>query len=105
MKIDDIGEVIAVRKLLLRRGDIGKRTVVVKLGMPRQFPDSTDYYAPFQITGIGSGKPKYAGGIDAFQAIQLALKMIGAYLSAATSESSADLSWEGGDKGDLGFPT
>src|ERR1051325_8632364 len=104
MKIDNIGEVIAVRKLLLSRGDAGNRTVVVKLGMPRQFPDSTDYYAPFQITGIGSGKLKYAGGVDAFQAIQLAMKMIGAYLSWATSEGLGDLSWEGGDKDDLGFP-
>ena len=101
MKIDDIGEVVALRKLLLSEGDTANRTVIVKLGMPRQFPDATGYYAPFQVTGVGSVNVRYAGGIDA---IQLAMKMIGAYLSMLTNEGG-DLSWEGGDNGDLGFPS
>src|SRR6266496_3681883 len=103
MEIDDIGQAIAVRKLLLSEGDAADRTVLVTLGMPRQFPDATGYYAPFQVTGMGSEKVKYAGGIDAIQAIQLAMKMIGAYFSALADEGT-DLSWEGGDNSDLGFP-
>lgn len=103
-KIDDIGDVIAERELLLSKGGSGARTVIVKLGMPRQFPDGTGYYAPFQVTGVGSEKVRYAGGIDAIQAIQLAMKMVGAYVSALTNEGG-DLRWEGGDNGDLGFPS
>ncbi len=104
MKIDDIGEVIAERKLLLSKGGCVDRTVMVKLGMPRQFPDANGYYTPFQVTGVGSEKVRYAGGVDAIQAIQLAIQMVGAYLSTLTNEGS-DLSWEAGDKGDLGFPS
>jgi hypothetical protein len=81
----------------------GDRTVMVKLGMPLPFPEGAGYYAPFQVTGVGSEKVRYAGGIDAIQSIQLAMKMVGAYLGALTPEGG-DLCWEGGDKGDLGFP-
>jgi len=73
-----------------------------KVGHARQFPDATGYYAPFQVTGVGSVNVRYAGGIDAIQAIQLAMKMIGAYLSMLTNEGG-DLSWEGGDNG-ISFP-
>lgn len=82
----------------------GQLTVItVKLGKPVQFDDGTGYYAPFQITGAGSQKIKYAGGVDAMQAIQLAMKMIGASLNALRDEESIELEWEAGDKGDLGF--
>ena len=83
----------------------GQQTAVtVKLGKPVEFDDGTGYYAPFQITGLGPEQIKYAGGVDAIQAIQLAMKMIGASLNALRDEQSVELEWEAGDKGDLGFP-
>ena len=84
----------------------GRQTAItVKLGKPVEFPEGSGYYAPFQITGIGSEKIRYAGGVDAIQAIQLAMKMLGATLSALQREHAVELSWEAGDEGDLGFPS
>lgn len=104
MQIKSLGEVIAERCLSMTTRDGRLKTVTVKLGKPVQFDDGTGYYAPFQITGIGSEKIKYAGGVDAIQAVQLAMKMIGANLYALRDVESVELEWEAGDKGDLGFP-
>lgn len=104
MKIEELGEVLAVRELSLSEGDADPKTVLVKLGMPRQFPDSSSYYVTFQITGIGSEKVRYAGGVDAIQAIQLAMKTIGVYLNKHNSDVGGGLRWEAGDDGDFGFP-
>jgi hypothetical protein len=103
MEIDSLGEVIAVRTLSFEEVGTGPETVLVKLGMPRQFSDSDDYYVPFQITGIGSEKIKYAGGVDAIQALQLAMKMIASYLNMLNTQAGGGLKWEGDDTGDLGF--
>ena len=65
MELENIGTLIAVRTLSIV-GD--ERQIVVKLGMPQQFPDTTDYYVRFQVTGIGSELVLSAGGIDACQA-------------------------------------
>jgi len=104
MKLGGIGEVIAERKLRLAQRDGRVTTITVKLGKPLEFPDETGFYAPFQIIGVGSEKAKYAGGVDGIQALQLAMKMIGAYLNAIREEQAAELTWEGGDNGDVGFP-
>ncbi len=49
-----IGEVIATRELQLIDSNGTTRTVLITLGKPTPFPDSADYYAPFQILGLGS---------------------------------------------------
>ncbi|HKZ81150.1 MAG TPA: hypothetical protein VJ124_22960 [Pyrinomonadaceae bacterium] len=104
MKLDSVGIVIAVREFSLR-DEGGKVTPVsVILGMPQQFPDSSDYYAPYQITGVGSEKIRYAGGIDAFQALQGAMTLIGADLFALNEKCNHCLAWIGDELGDLGFP-
>jgi Domain of unknown function (DUF6968) len=99
MEINDLGDVIAVRELFLVEN---RRPVFVKLGKPRQFPDSSDYYVPFQITGAGSEKIRYAGGVDAIQALQLVMKMIGIYLDKI-NRNEGGLKWEGGGANDFGF--
>jgi hypothetical protein len=104
MEIKSLGEVIAERRLSMTTRDGRLTTVTVKLGKPVPFDDGTGYYAPFQITGTGPEKIKYAGGVDAIQAVQLAMKMIGANLHALSDKESVELEWEAGDKGDLGFP-
>jgi hypothetical protein len=72
--------------------------------MPRSFPDSTGYYCPFQIVGLGSAQIRYAAGIDAIQALQLVMSMIGVTLRFLSEEVAGRLQWEAGDEGDLGFP-
>ena len=75
------------------------------IGKPEKFPDADDYYCPYQIVGVGNERVRYAGGIDAVQALELTLKMIGTDLYTSGEAQSGALSWMGGSKkGDLGFP-
>jgi hypothetical protein len=74
------------------------------MGKPEQFPGHTDYYCPYQVKGGGRENVMAVGGIDAFQAMQLALSTIGAELEAIRKDSGGHLLWDAGDKGDLGFP-
>src|SRR4030081_2369044 len=100
MKLKDVGTVIATRELSISVGT----TVTVLIGKPEKFPDSEDYYCPYQILGLGNQRVRYAGGIDAVQALELALKMIGTDLYTSKEVQAGELSWPGGKKGDLGFP-
>lgn len=102
MNIDNIGDVIAVRKFNLQKDK--KKEIYVVIGKPQQFSDSTDYYCPFQIKGIGSEKIKFAGGVDAVQAIQLVIKMIGIDLHVLNQTLGGTLRWDASDNDDLGFP-
>jgi len=74
------------------------------MGKPQQFPDAQDYYCPYQIKGVGTEKIRWSGGIDAFQAIELALKMIGADLKSLVHRGGHKLSWVADKDGGLGFP-
>ena len=84
MKLENIGEVIAVRRLKLV-GDSTK-TIVVKMGKPQRMPDTLGdvHYCTYQISGPGIERMFYAAGVDAFQAVELGLKMIGIDLGAIT---------------------
>jgi hypothetical protein len=97
-----IKEIIARRTLYLV--DNKDKEIVVIIGKPNQFPDHQDYYCPYKITGLGDEKVRYAGGIDAIQAIQLAMVMIGAQLYTSNEAKTGHLRWEGDEEGNLGFP-
>lgn len=101
MDLENVGTLIATRSLTIV-GD--NREIVIRLGMPRRFPESTDYYVPFQVAGIGSENVLGAAGIDAFQAIQQVMLVIGAKLRAVNEQYGGRLRWEGDESGDLGFP-
>jgi hypothetical protein len=105
MKLESVGEIVAVRRLFLEGQEPSSGDILVKVGKPQQFPDSTDYYCPYQITGVGDEKVRYAGGIDAVQAIELAFRAIGIDLYVGINREFDDrLRWEGDEHGDLGFP-
>ena len=104
MKLDSVGDVIANRKLSLVRDDQDPVEVEVSMGKPMKFPNHTDYYCPYEIKGLGQGRVKAAGGIDAFQAMQLALGTIAVELEVLQKESGGKLSWDAGEAGYLGFP-
>jgi hypothetical protein len=99
-----LGEVIATRELSVTLSDGSEKIVIIKLGTPLRFQESDDYYAPFQIVGMGSETVLCAGGIDAFQAIQEVMKVIGAQLMALQDATNARLTWKGAEGGALGFP-
>lgn len=98
MKLIDVGTVIATRELSLSPGKI----ITVLIGKPEKFPDTDDYYCPYQILGFGSQRVRYAGGSDAVQALELTLKMIGTDLYTSKEAQAGELSWHGGRN--LGFP-
>jgi Domain of unknown function (DUF6968) len=52
---------------------------------------------------MGSEKMRCAYGIDAFQAIQLAMTAIGGFLKSLCESEGSKLQWEGDEGGDLGF--
>jgi hypothetical protein len=101
MKLEDVGEIIAVRYLFFEGETESKITVII--GKPQEYPGTSDYYCPIQIKGTGSEKVEYAVGIDAVQAIQLAFKWAGATLSHLNNTFGGRLRWEGGEPGDFGF--
>ena len=103
MNLDDIGEIIAVRRLNLLRDDGPPSEVLALLGKPTQLPDHCDYYCPYQIKGAGSEKVRYSCGIDTFQALQLAIGTLGVEVEVLNKHLGGSLMWEGDEKGWLGF--
>ena len=98
-----LGQVIATRLLIV--DDRPETEVVISLGHPRKVDsENGDFVCPYQITGIGSNNVRYAVGMDTLQAIQFAIQMIAAEISAVNRELDGKLSWlEVGHK-DLGLP-
>ena len=95
----ELGVVIAERYL---EGEYEGRpiTVTVKIGKP--VPDRDGLWTcPYLISSPVKERRFYAGGADAFQALYLALYMIGAELRSGYGELR--LRWYGREE--LGFPT
>jgi hypothetical protein len=102
MKAAEIDQVIATRKLFLV--DDPSAEIIVKLGKPQPTPGENDWCCTTQIIGIGNERVDATYGIDAFQALQLAMKWIGASLSRLNELSGNKLRWEGDETGEFGFP-
>ena len=102
MKLDNVGTVVASRMLTILGDD--KKKIMVLIGMPRPYLNTSDYYCPFQIQGVGSEAVEYAVGIDSAQALLLALKRIPVLLLLLNKKLEGRLRWEGDESGDLGFP-
>ncbi len=103
MKLKAIEDAVATRTLSLTK-DGEQQKVTVIIGKPRPYEDSTDYYCPYCIRGMGPERIRYASGIDGVQALLLTLKKIGADLYTSEQSRSGKLMWEGDENGDLGFP-
>jgi hypothetical protein len=103
MELDSIGEVIAERALKRSVDGGAPQDVIVRLGKPRAFDDGSGYFSPFEIIGIGDGKVRWIAGVDAFQSLQLVLRMIPVSLRYKSGEACVELFFEEpGD--DLGLP-
>jgi|SRR5271166_6181663 len=104
MKLENIGEVIAVRTLHLANDPSQK--VLVKMGKPQPLPNALgdDHYCPYQISGAGCERIFYGAGVDEFQALELGLKMIGVDLAVLNRKLDGQLRWECDEQGALGFP-
>jgi len=88
--------VIAVRQL---HGESRRpKVVTVKLGKPRKSKE-IDWECPFSITGLGIRGIQHGRGVDAIQALYMALEGVRVQLE----RSGVRLSWSGGRAGDAGF--
>src|SRR5262245_29299116 len=103
MTKSDFGEVIAERELSFTTEDGQQGRILVQLGMPRPFAEPPDYYASYRISGLGAEISRQVGGVDGFQAVLLALRLIATELAVLTQSHRAELAWECGADGDLGF--
>ena len=104
MDFDTLGEIIATRRLYLIDEENVRRSVSVLVGKPQPSGDSSTYFCPFQIIGIGSQNTHLANGGDAIQALQSAMILIAANLNHLNVELGGRLKWNGDDTGELGFP-
>jgi microcompartment protein CcmK/EutM len=97
MDLENVGTVVATRRLSIVGDD---KQIVVNVGMPQQFPNSSDYFVPFQVVGAGSERILCAAGVDSIQAIQQVMLVIGAKLQALNEQYGGRLptTCECGDK-------
>ena len=104
MTADNVGEIIATRKLYYLDDANQKRMVSVFIGKPQPTTDSSEYECSFQVIGIGNQQTTKARGHDSIQALQAALILAAANLNHLNDQLGRKLIWEGGVKGELGFP-
>lgn len=94
-----LGDVIAERVLEARKGSTSC-IATVRIGRPVKSANAPDYRCPYQIAGIGDNVVRSASGEDSMQAMELALKMVGAELHFRHKDFT--FTWLG--QADFGFP-
>ncbi|HEV2176559.1 MAG TPA: hypothetical protein VGW33_05065 [Terriglobia bacterium] len=84
-----IREVIAERKLTVVTESGVRQDIVVRLGKPKASAKSADFSCQVQVEGPGGKRNSRIFGLDAFQALELALRYISSLtpLQGATSHS------------------
>ena len=104
MDFESIGEIIATRRFHFVDEGNNQRVVSVLVGKPQQSNASPDYQCPFQVIGLGSQGTQLGRGRDSIQALQSALILVSASLNYLNNELGGKLIWDGGPKGEIGFP-
>src|ERR1044072_3506398 len=104
MEFEGVGEIVISRQLYYFDESNRKRIVSVFVGKPQPSTDARDYQCLFQLIGIGHQKTQVARGHDSVQALQSALILAAASLNHLNEQLGRRLVWEGGVKGELGFP-
>ena len=104
MQLETVGEVIASRRFTLVRDSQPPVEVVILMGKTRGIPTPARLLLLLSNQRVRSRKVIVIGGVDAFQAMQLALKTIGVELDVINKDSGGRLEWVAGQEGDLGFP-
>lgn len=103
MKLENVDEVIASRKLTLSEQGGPPSEVLVLLGKPQQTPGFDDFYCPYQIEGAGLSRVRYSCGIDRMQALQLAMGTLQVEVELLNKKLGGRLRWNDDEKGWLGF--
>lgn len=102
----EISDVIAQRCLIFIDAEGRRNEALVEIGRPLLSDEKINYYhCRYRITGVDYERVSSVHGIDAVQALQLVMNVIGAELNAIKENVSGEIRWEAGENGDLGFPT
>jgi hypothetical protein len=99
MKLEKIETIIARRILETKDG----REIEIIIGAPQPFPDDADYFCPFQVNGLGDARIYYAGGVDSYQALILALKKLTVHMVTMDAVKNGEVQWLDGSEPDLGL--
>lgn len=97
---DNVGHLVAERTLVLKESTGVRRNVVVRLGKPE--PDGDDWACSFQILGLERERGLRVMGVDAFQALLLAVKALAVNLEAEAKRVGGNFCWLG--QATSGFP-
>lgn len=76
--------------------------VSVRLGRPAQEPTG-EWACAYEVTGLGFDRVVRVMGMDAIQALQAAMLVIGGTLAGTREAAEGRLRWAGSS--DLGFPS
>ena len=87
--------VIATRELMWKLSDGTETPVTINLGRPLPHED-IDWYCTFQIVGLGDETVRAMYGVDGFQAIQSAVKIIDVFLATSPAGKSKQICWTDG---------
>ena len=93
-----MSQVVVAERHLHAEGRV--RPIIVRVMMPRPSKKG-DWECQYQALGIGNGRRRTAYGVDAVQALVLALTG----LAYVVRNSGLEPAWEGGEPGDDGLPT
>jgi hypothetical protein len=93
-------ETIASREFACE-GSQSNGTIVVRIGRPAPFPDTPDgdWYCPYIIDGMGEHREHFMGGVDALQALLLAISAVRVELTSIAEATT--VRWL--DSDDLGI--
>jgi hypothetical protein len=97
-------EVMATREYF-GKGASSNRKIIVRIGFPRQRSDDERFECVAEIDDGEEVSSKAMNGADAFEALQLALALIGVELKYLTDYHGGDFVWLQGQRNDLGFPS
>ena len=97
-----LGRIIAERRL--RDAEDPSRVVRLLIGEPREVPDTPnrDYYCPLQVVGVGPEKVLCVAGVDALQALELAVLILPSVLENLRKDYPG-LGWVDAPPGDYGL--
>jgi hypothetical protein len=95
------GPIIAERTLCAQISQTETQEILIRMAAPERQDDGC-YFCRWELVAPGYCKSLYAGGIDGFQAIHLATRIISVYLFCIARDNGWRITFEGSD--DLGFP-
>jgi hypothetical protein len=92
---------IATRTLVI---DASPEDIVTVVLGPPYLIDGTEYRCHYQILGIGKGAVRYGAGVDEFQSLWLAFRMLTVDIERLNSSQETRLRWpEHPDAQNCGF--